>query len=94
MTDREAATDELAQVVGHFPESAPLIRRLFLTDAAFRGVCEDYVLACNTLIRFRSLPDAHQRPEIAEYLSLIADLESEITALLLQAKHPITENNP
>ena len=67
MTDKDAETADLAQVVGRFPENAPLIRRLFLADASFRGVCEDYVLARDTLVRFQRLPDTQQRPEIAEY---------------------------
>jgi hypothetical protein len=93
MTDRHAATADLALVVGRFPESAPLIRRLFLADTVFRGVCEDYVLARNNLIRFQNLPDAPQRPEIAEYQFLIADLESEIAALIRQAAGPATESD-
>ena len=59
-----------------------LIRRLFLVDRDFRSVCEDYALARNTLARFQTMSDAQQRPEIADYLSVIAELEVEINVLV------------
>ena len=73
---------DLARVLALFPERALGIREIFLKDESFRGICEDYGLACDSLARFEALPDARSRPEIAEYRSVIAELEQEIAALL------------
>ncbi len=54
-----------------------------MANQDFRIVCEDYALARRTLVTFESLADAHQKPdEVADYLSVVADLEAEIRALL------------
>jgi hypothetical protein len=93
MTNADSPQAALARVAARFPDSALLIRRLFLTDEVFRNVCEDYVLAQDILLRFENRPDARQRPEIADYVSVIADLESEIAALLRPTTGSAMENN-
>ncbi len=73
---------ELSLVLERFPERALVIREVFLRDESFRSVCEDYALACDCLARFQALSDAQRRTEISDYRSLIAELETEIAALL------------
>lgn len=85
MTD-SAARLNLAPVLSRFPENALLIRQLVLADQAFRSICEDYGLARETLTRFEALPEAAQKSaEVADYVSVIAALEDEISADLLNA---------
>lgn len=59
-----------------------MIRRLLLSSPEFRSVCEDYSVAQDALAHFRERPDAHERPEIGEYETLIRELEAEIAALV------------
>lgn len=88
MSDSDTARSDLAHVLERFPTASILVRRLFLVDRDFRSVCEDYALAQNTLARFQTMPDAQQRPEIADYLSIIDELESEIAALVRKTRGP------
>ena len=74
--DMDTARSDLAHVLERFPEAANPIRRLFLADRGFRSVCEDYALARDALARFQAMPNAQQRPEVADYQTVIADLES------------------
>lgn len=85
MTDMDDTRSDLAAVLERFPEAAIPIRRMFLADRGFRSICEDYALARETLARFQAMPDAPQRPEIADYLSVIAGLEGEIIAFVRDA---------
>ena len=73
---------DLAQVLALFPERSLHIRELFLRDESFRGLCEDYALARETLVRFEALPDADRRPEVPDYRSVISELEKEIAVML------------
>jgi hypothetical protein len=81
----DAARSNLTHVLERFPKAGNLIRRLFLADRGFRSVCEDYALARDALARFQAMPNAQQRPEIADYVSVIAELESEIVAFVRNA---------
>jgi hypothetical protein len=85
MSDRGAARPEVAQVIGLFPRAAGVILRLFLADPGFRFLCEDRALAAETLTRLQAMPDPDAKPEIAEYVAVIADLESEIMDALRRA---------
>ena len=64
----------------------PELRRLALADPGFRELCEDYGLARESLARFEALPDAAERPEVTDYRSVIAELESEIDRFLRGAR--------
>src|SRR4051812_37801842 len=92
--DRDPAQRNLVQVLERFPKDASLIRRLWLANESFRTICEDYVLARDSLARFQAMPDAQQRPEIADYLSVIAGLEDEIAALLRSADGSMKDPGP
>ena len=61
------------------------LRRLALTDPAFREICEEYALAQQSLARFEARSDAAERPEIGDYRTVIAELEGEIDRFLREA---------
>ena len=85
MGQADATHTGLAQAVGRFPDQAPLLRRLVLKDTAFRSLCEDYALARASLAGFEARSDAAERPEIADYRAVIAELESEIARFVTAA---------
>lgn len=86
MTGPEKLRLDLAKIIERFPGDGALIRRLALKDEAFRGICEDYVLACASLSWFEARSGAKERPEVADYRSVIAGLEEEVAQLLQQAR--------
>lgn len=81
----EPARLNLEQIIKRFPGKGALIRRLALKDEVFRTICEEYTLARTSLSWFEGRPDASERPEIADYKSVIAGLEDEITEILQNA---------
>jgi hypothetical protein len=85
MRHSDSAHAALALVVQRFPERAAFARRLVLRDQAFRGLCEDYALAQASLAGFEARPDAAERPEIADYHTIIAELEGEIARFVRAA---------
>jgi hypothetical protein len=87
MPRSEAAHDGLALVLHRFPPQAPAVRRLALQDPEFRGLCEDYALAAASLAGFEARADAPERPEVAEYRTVLAELEAEILRFVLTARN-------
>jgi hypothetical protein len=85
MVDADIARTGLAQAVARFPDAADRLRGMALADPAFREVCEDYALARESLARFEARPDAAERPEVGDFLSVIAELEGEIDRMLKAA---------
>lgn len=77
---------DLTKIIERFPGDGVLIRRLALRDEAFRGICEEYVLACASLSWFEARSDVEERPEVADYRSVIASLEDEVSQFLQQAR--------
>lgn len=70
-------------VVGQkFPHFALRARKLYLRDENFRSICEDLVLAMESLRNFEVRKDAPFRPEIKEYRCLVCELEDEIRSFL------------
>lgn len=96
MAETTTRRPDLAQVLDLFPEKSVAARELFLRDEVFRGLCEDYALARDTLVRFEAMPDADQRPEVPDYRSLISELEKEIADMLFDPspspRRPVAEN--
>jgi len=86
MADADIARTGLDQAVARFPEAAATLRGLALTDPEFREVCEEYALAQQSLARFEARPDAAERPEIGDFRTVIAELESEIDRFLREAR--------
>ncbi len=82
MAETTTRRPDLAQVLNLFPEKSVAARELFLRDEVFQGLCEDYALARDTLVRFEAMPDADQRPEVPDYRLLISELEREIATML------------
>ncbi|MEO3434320.1 hypothetical protein [Inquilinus sp. CAU 1745] len=80
--------DAVRRAIERFPESAEAIANLAGESEAFRSICEDYDLGLATLRRFESqLGDNRQR--IAEYRTLLLELEREIERALATAGRPI-----
>ena len=69
---------DLALVLVRFPEKADQVRQLASDDEEFHELCEHYSMARAALDRFQCQSTDGQRPEVAEYKLLIADLEREI----------------
>lgn len=86
MAGEEPARLNLTVIIERFPGNGALIRRLALKDEVFRAICEEYALACGSLSWFEARPDASERPEIADYKSVIAGLEDEIAQFLQNAR--------
>ena len=82
MAEADIAEAGLAQAVARFPQAASALRRLALTDPAFREVCEEYALANQSLAGFEARLDAAERSEIGDYRTVIAELEREIDRFL------------
>jgi hypothetical protein len=78
MAEGHIADAGLARALARFPEQAPVLRRLASVDGEFREICFEYELAQASLARFEARPDAAERPEVDEYRTMIAELESEI----------------
>ncbi len=55
-----------------------VIRHCCLRDRAFRALCEEYGLACESEMHLRDLGGA----ALADYITLIAELEAEVMATL------------
>ena len=68
----------LALVLPRFPDKAETIRALASTNVEFREICEHYVLARIALKRLRRRSSEHQKPEVADYRILVAELEREL----------------
>ena len=85
MTDADIAKTGLDRAVARFPDAATMLRRLALSDPQFRDICEEYALANQSLATFEARPDAAERPEIGDYRTVIAQLETEIHRLLREA---------
>lgn len=86
MPDPEVLPPDLTAVIERFPERAALVRRLATEDETFRGICEDFALACSTMVRLSALSDADRNPAVvADYELLIADLEKDIADAIQQA---------
>jgi hypothetical protein len=86
MSDPEGSRLDLSQVFERFPEDVARIRRLVLADDSFAGICEDYALARTTLARLEQPGEAEGHgEEVADYRTLVADLEREVAEALRHA---------
>jgi hypothetical protein len=85
MADADMARTGLAQAVARFPEASARLLGMALVDPAFREICEEYALARASLAGFEARLDAAERPEVGDYRTLIAELESEIARMMKEA---------
>jgi hypothetical protein len=77
---------DLAKVIARFPEDQDLIHRLALIDETFLGMCDEYALAQSSLAWLESREDGPHNAEVADYRSVIAELETEIDQILQRAR--------
>ncbi|MCI0430701.1 MAG: hypothetical protein L0210_09200 [Rhodospirillales bacterium] len=82
----DASAFDIAQVLERFPRNAALVARLLVENETFRSVCEDYALARATLEQLEELKQVKQGAEVADYRSLVAELEKEIAEALRNAR--------
>jgi hypothetical protein len=68
--------------VGFFPDCALAVRRLYLKDEQFRSICEDLLLAQDSLRRFEGRNDAETRVEIEDLRNILQELKTELRAYL------------
>lgn len=89
MSDQENPSPSLRPILSRFAADSVAIMKLVGEDEGFRSLVEDYILTLNTLRRLR-----HQTPPnrstIAEYASILRDLEAEVTTYLSRRR----EGNP
>jgi hypothetical protein len=69
-----------------FPDRIGSVRRLYLRDERFRAICEDLALSISSLRRFEKRPDAHMRPEVDDYRTVLRELEIELRDYLIAAE--------
>jgi hypothetical protein len=86
MTGPEPSPFDIAQVLERFPRDAAVVAQLLVESETFRVVCEDYALARSTLARLEQSNQAREPPEVADYRSLVVELEKEIAEALQNAK--------
>jgi hypothetical protein len=61
-----------------FPGRKRAIMRLLLSDPVFRSLSDDLCEAHKSLARILLLSPGGERPEVADYRSIIAELEAEV----------------
>jgi hypothetical protein len=67
-----------AWLTRRFPRHVAHLRTLAAADETFAGLCADYELARSCLERLSAPAGQPMRPEVAEYRTIIAELEAEI----------------
>jgi hypothetical protein len=88
MIDGPKLPTTIQHVIDRFPGRPAEILSRFLESESFRALCEDYELAASTLQRLETVERAQVESRIAEYRSLIRDLETEIAGELGASGHP------
>lgn len=68
----------LRRVLDMFPGRKHELLGLSLRDPLFRDLCDDLCEAHDSLERLLSLSGIPERPEVREYLTIIAELEAEV----------------
>ena len=73
---------KINRILDRFAELKSEIQEAALRDARFRGLCEDYEAAADALEFWTSSTDPRRPKMMSEYRQLLADLETEIFALV------------
>lgn len=73
-----------------FADVAELIKARSVSDETLRDLCDDYRLARETLTRLRKAKP-RRAVEVAEYTTLVTELEDEIIRHLLGSGTALTE---
>ncbi len=74
----------LTDAMARFANVAEVIRQRSVTDEVLRDLCDDYRLARQTLTNLKKMRPK-KTAEIAEYKTLVTELEDEIIGRLLGA---------
>jgi hypothetical protein len=74
------------RLLARFPGSEDAIRLAAIKDQRFRALCDDLLLAIETLDRFEGRPDAALRTEIPEYRLIIAEMEAELVTYIAEMR--------
>lgn len=82
MIEQKSRTVPLPAAMVRLAYVAELIKERTLTDEVLRDLCDDYRLARQTLTKLKKVKP-RKTAEIAEYKTLIAELEDEIVGRLL-----------
>lgn len=91
MSRSGAVQPPLSFVLRLFPDATAVVRRLYLANDEFRGICEDYALACTSLERLKAV--ATPRPdEIDDYRAVLEDLERELSFYIEGPRDPLTRD--
>ena len=77
----ETANAQLQLLKEHFPSQYKQIEFLYLNDAAFRGICSDYILCLQYSRKISSEMD-EKKLSLEEYDQVKSDLESELLEYL------------
>lgn len=80
MANRSEANSRHAAVIEMFPGGTHEVLQLWLRDPAFQEMCDNLGDAQASLNRLVILSGPRERPEVAEYRSIIAELQKEIRA--------------
>ena len=73
--------ENIHSIVQIFPDFEEKIEFLFLTDANFRDLCEDYILCASSALDIKKEMDKY-REQIAEYEDVQLNLEKEILRMI------------
>ena len=76
------ASSRLGRVLAIFPGQTQALLQLSLRAPAVRSLCEALEDAHASLMRLASLPGPKERPEVAEYRIIIAELQEEVRVYL------------
>ena len=78
MTGKIETSSRLDPVLVLFPARKHELLTLSLKDPVFRSLCDDLCDAHESLARFLVSSATGERPEVAEYRGIIAELEAEV----------------
>lgn len=75
-----------AAAIRRFPDWSLEIRRLALSDASFRSLCDDFGDAEEALARWRQAPADDGAVRTTEYATLVEELAAEIAGIVLRRR--------
>ena len=85
---------DLEPTYRRFPQDRAMLALLVRTNVSVRVICEEHAMAAAALARFEQAPDAEQRPEVAEYRAMKAELEAELETVIRDARQLRLPNGP
>ena len=77
-----AALGVAAPVLDRFPAHAEAVEKLLSESESFRSLCQDLALAIQAVRRFSAQRQPGDATRMAEYATLVEELEREIAGLI------------